>query len=484
MTRPQLIQRFRSSTDTTLAVFKWVNGTVIQIGSNFDSDFTTTEVKQNPSNRAVHWNGNLYAMGNDYFWKYDIAGSGDWAPLLEFSAVATPGHDIGRLGGVLPMDVAGVSTLIFPMTDSSHNLIFLQMDKDENFTAPSPVAPLTTSDFDGDTDSWFSICLFRNQYTWCQGSSAGGIKLYQYSPNANILTGYTFASPLDANTAVDICPFQNQLYILGHESNIWKIFRLEGGAAVALVTLSTITKHSNLGRNEVVLVGDSTSLYSLFRLTGSEIGWEFKQIDIAATGITVADLTPNIPQHIIRNNGIAGVGNSTFLNAYVDIESNPGGQPEINFYYSASAVENSTVNAYKWNGPGNNFEFLGAGGDKFKFAFSHVKVGGGNRAWAGSGELDAFVTMTDVVGSNVEFDYEIHGGTGQQVNIEWYITRENDPPLDLATIISTDNGVLVGQTIISGVVADGNTKHCAWAAVTDGITSVDMPILIPRIITI
>ena len=149
-------------------------------------------------------------------------------------------------------------------------------------------------------------------------------------------------------------------------------------------------------------------------------------------------------------------------------------------YYSDNNIEGNTIVMYKHSGPTNSYEFLGAGGDVFQLAMSYSKIGGGHRTWVASGELDGFLTSTNVVGNVVDFEYIIGGGSGQLTNVRWYLSKDNEPPRDLATIISASGGTVINDTIISGVIADGTTKTFRWGAVTDFVGPTDKPILVPR----
>lgn len=494
MSRPLLVQRWRSTANSTCAVFKWVNGSLIQIGSDFGSDFTITQARWSGFNRVVHWNGKLYTTDSQHVYKYDPAGSGEWGAIWDIDNVGTLGNQVGRMGPVTPMQIDGESKLVFFATLSTNtSLVPYFMDKDENFEIK---AGLTVTAGGWNTENCLTYAkstVFQGNIVWYNTGNDALVRYYSYNPNGNTLTE---ASVSQLNPTVDnsqqpgMCPFQNNMYILGDSGTSWALYRVEGPDWVKLTDiLGSPNVGTFISQFTSALYTDGDSMFALYLVDGTQDGYQLTQIEIGAGGIiTQTDRTSNLPPHLIVNNGITNRNTSVFGIAFADLESNPGGEPEINLFYAPSDVENSSISMYKHGGISGAFEFLGNGGDWFQLAFPYDDIGGGHRTWAASGELDGFITSQQVRGTEIDFTYRITGGSGQAVNVRWYLSNQNEPPMQIATVVSASGGTVVNAfgtpsnpgTIISGVVADGLDKTWTWGAVTDGIGSTDRPILVPR----
>jgi hypothetical protein len=331
MSRPQLVQRFRSSTNAQLGVFKWVNGSLIQVGNDFGSDTTSTDFAQQLNNRVVQWNGILYSVGFDYLWKFDPAGSGVWGAIFDYTDAAILGNEVGRYTPIMPMDVGGENKLVFAVTDSSNNFVAIHMDINETFEVQAPLS-VTATAWDGTNDSQFMKNLIhKGNWAWLGIDNGNVTRLWEYNPNGNTINESTFSVGYGAANNGDICPFQGQLYLVGGDASTkWQLFRIEGSNVVPVVQLHGTNKFGNASEPEASLYTDGNFLFALIKLDATQDGWYLKQIQIDPTGITTWDRTPNLPQHLIHDNGVTSRSNSWWGMCYTDLESNPGGLPEIN----------------------------------------------------------------------------------------------------------------------------------------------------------
>ena len=477
MSRPILVTDWRATGGN--GVYTYTNGTVSQIGSDFGAELTGSSNQYRAYNRAIHWAGDLWALGDARLWKYDVANSGDWGVYHDFQSSARS-DAASRACGFWPVTINDVSYITWGYINTSNQLVFARMDKDGVITEGAGNTTGASEIYNAQL-SWDTPILHQGKPAWGILETSARPKLFVYDPGADTVSSFINNTAQYFNVSLDPCSVGTTLYTIAEDAALeCHLWTAEAGTFVKRANISMGVTHSLAGSwRRPCLIYDDTYLWALFYGDGTQDGWELRRIEIAATGYIVENHSYAIPAALRRNGG-TGAGVESSWHKYVDVESTPG-TPQINLWYFPDKDTGNSVELYSFDPAGPTFMSLGAGADTFEYAISHGALFGGERAWAGSGELGGMRTGHTVNAVDIDVDYEIFGGSGQEVNVEWYFTDDNNNIKTQCTILSSEEGTVVGGTIISGVTADSVAKKFKWGAVLDGISSVATLTLAPRV---
>lgn len=487
MSRPLLMQRWRSSSTSELGVFRWINGSLTQIGGDFGVNHAaTTNEERRAYNRVIQWQNDLWCPGNENFWKYDVANSGSWSVLgLSYATGVAPrtlSANWGRQGAVMPMEIGGEPYLVTPVVVDGGDHCFIRIDVSGVMHFPDSAVGDSTFHDDVTDEFYDAPVVFNNNYWWISTNNSAQFAVFSYDPNSNTISKAWNTAQLASSPRGDLCPFDNQMYAWAAGGNtpyyLWRVqgtdlFRVEPA-------ISTNEKYTN-GRG--CLFSWNDKLYGFALADGAvQDGWQAFEMEVTTTGVIPIEITdPVIPSLLRRDNGVASRSIDENFYSYMDLETDPG-NPTVYLFYSAQDSEGTSISMYRWEGPGGEITYLGAGGDQYQFSIPVSKMGGGHRIWSGSGELIAGVLGSTVNMTTIDLEYSITGGSGEPVNVQWYWTNVGEQMTNLASLENPSEGTLVlGNTTISGVAADGLPKTVRWRALSDGIRAADQIKIVPRV---
>lgn len=480
MGRPILIQSWKNT--GTFGVYTYTDGTVTQVGTDFGPGYSSTNAIDRGFNRVAHFAGDLWAVGRGRIWKYDVANSGDWGVYDDYvSDLYTTEGD--SLAGFQVLVDGGEPYLYWVYLEvGTSQFIFKRMNKSGTIEALSNVISTEQSSHrNAGTASWSAPINHNNKWAWTHATVGNRFGVSIYDPVGHTMVNANNDSAMNTSSFVgSICSQGLSLYALTQSSaNEWALWTVESSNIAKKADL-TSGASSVIGQGLPCLLSDDDYLYAFIYTNGTQNGWALKRIEVAATGYIVEDHTYAIPASLRVNNGAASVNNGSAWYEYKDAESVPG-SVKIQMLFSPQATAGATVSCYDFNTSAMSMTYCGDGADTFQYAFSVGSSLGGERAWAGSGELDGIVVGQTTNSVDVDLDYQIFGGSGQLVNVEWWYTNTNNGLKNQATILSSQEGTVVGGTIISGVTADSSPKQFKWGMVLDGINTSQNVTLAPRI---
>ena len=134
------------------------------------------------------------------------------------------------------------------------------------------------------------------------------------------------------------------------------------------------------------------------------------------------------------------------------------------------------VGLYRWdNAPFGNITFVENGLEGYKFSKINSIAGGSERIWSGSGSLNISQPCLAINGPNIEAKFKVWGSAQSGVSAQLLFNPDRDPTMTLGTLVSSDVGTVVGDTL-EGLVADNVTEiTLVWAAALDGVLTGDNP---------
>lgn len=343
------------------AVFRYTNGTVVQIGGTFgtaepDSDDAGAQLH---SQRVCQFRGSndLYALVDDDVYAYSVEDD-DWSSV---HTLAIPGAAKANRLGPIVMNVGNVPTMVvIYKTNNGSNTEWRFVTSVDGATW-NESAGVTGGTATGATEMAFWKPMVFNQTVWVFQSDSGvELDYLGFNPTAVSIVSVDPTSVLGDHTAsrmmLDHCVYNGRHYVCGsHEAvddSSPAVYEFDGlggftlkfaGAAGAAGTLD-----GHIGK--WCLFTDGTSMFGLFNwaLSGQTRGWDAVKFVEAAGVLTPTNIqTTVIPSAIQQNNAIALT--ESFA-AIVDPEEAPGTVPEIYLYRRSTGATGSAWSVYKWNG--------------------------------------------------------------------------------------------------------------------------------------
>ena len=142
MTQPFLYSRVASTPDSQMAVFKDIDRQVVQIGEDFGTDESIGSMPVTKRfNRCIHWQNDLYFIGRDRIWKYDVEANTGWQSFHIFNTSYAAGHPHPNKLGFTPCSIDGSGVLVTGYGSSVTQMRLIKIDEDGNVTETPPFTP-------------------------------------------------------------------------------------------------------------------------------------------------------------------------------------------------------------------------------------------------------------------------------------------------------------------------------------------------------
>lgn len=488
MTQPFLYLRHRSSAHSQMAVFKDIDRQLVQIGEDFGAGESLVPVGGwlPATNRVIHWQNDLYCVGNFAIWKYDVQNSGLWDVFYEYAA---PAGNSAQLGGLTACSIDGVPVLVTMYGTGSSTGRFVSISTSDIVTESSDKA------FKGAT--WngavsyvpvWSPISWRNNLLFMTKIDDRAIHIYDLKSEA-----LQFTSSVEFNVT-NLIVFNDKVFFAGGseaDGNRMRLRRLDGNIITDLGNIDNAqpTHRTNGTDNDnQCLIAVTGSLYCAWGMLDpiNNPDATAAQIFIDPTDNTIASTigrTNTVPAELRFGGGLAST--ATKIIGRIDNISNNGLSPPT---YEFEVVQTNGDQAqqrrlYTWNGDMNTtWTFIDVGLNDFRHDYN-TQVAGSTveRIWSGSGTLNASEPTLVLSGPNILATFKVWGSNQTQVKAQILFDKEGGLCNTTGTIGSTDVGTIVGN-IVEGLTADGTTEvTIAWEASLDGITTGDNPKIAIRV---
>lgn len=464
MARPKLHIRYQDGTASEAAVFKEVEGSVLQIGSDFGAS-TTSSPGHIRTNGVAHFQDRLYTINDEHIWEY-VPASGDSAAWSSVYALSSSPSPNSRVTGFFPMlkDGAPVLVCLYRTAVSTMSAVFVSSSG-----TFSEVGGLTFTD-----SGWTSPVVHKNQLVWTGDSTNTG-QHNAFDPDAETVSiGSAWSTDGAGESSANLIVFGGELYGIQANSNdvndAYKIHRIEGTTATELFEFGTTSFTFQGGNGRNASFTDGTELYHIGFL-GSSPGWELSRINLGSSD--GADLTSLLPAGM--QGGVSDTDGRVWV--YNNIED---GTNEITMAWTDGDSDSDAVNFYRWDGESTGFTFLGSSAAS-TWALVHDHHGGGHRTFSASGELNAQLIEAQAVGTNFQLSFQIFGDNQTNVICGWLFDLGGEQPQTQCDIASPSAGSLSGN-FITGLTADnGSTTYTvSWLAGSQFVSPGDFPRIVPR----
>jgi len=469
-TRTFLITRNALSTEADTAVFKFVDGFLSQIGTDFGTREGTSAAPRN-MNRVVHWNNNLYVLNHGNLWVY-VPTSGDWVNDRSLDSFSSTYSQIKSAW--TPVTTSGVVTQAawYAVGGTSYKRVEVAEDGSVSFSSTK-----TGVNFSTTTAGFIDTVPLKDKvFLVLSPSSISDQKIVRWEPDTDTETNINNGS--SEERIKRICAHQGNIYIMKVGFNIgWKIYRLDGTSQTLITTFADSASHSNTPNDEreCAMWSDGTYIRVIIPTTDATSRWEMWRIDPSDGSST--ELTDSTMNSVLQ--GLTVVGSASFTE-FVDVESNPGGTPRVWIMAGTNSAGNS-INIYEFIDDSTLMPFVGDGADIVGYSQVSQQQGNGNFTWSGDNEFNVTCQDPVVSGVVIDFDFTLYGeDTGVSVEFKFDRTgggfHNNEVTLLSSTIGSLSSNVIAGLTAVSG----GTTGTVRWAAAGDGVLPADFPSVVGR----
>jgi len=482
MTQPFLYIRNKSTTHSAMAVFKDIDGTLVQVGTDFGTgESTAGDTSWNPSiNRVIHWQNDIYAVGNQKIWKYDVANSGDWDVFYSFASYG--GSLNAHAMGLHPSSINGVPVLVtmYPDTTTLIRAVYIDTDGVVTEGAAQAGGNISLSVANG---GWRDCVSFGNKLYWTSRHLSGPftrINAWEIdlATDTAQLVGYIGTTQHASN----LCVLNSKVFAIGvGPSNIMHLYRIDGNSVTDLGSIQN-SRRSSTSNYQSSLVAVTGCLYATYpdqSLSNSIEGLWATQI--------ILDEYNNISQKIDRpgtipddlyDGGAYADYNSRVFPRIDNISNNGRAVPTYEFDVTANGFYDVTPRRlYTWNGDmDTQWTFILSRMDAARYSYITQVCGSTvERVWSGSGTLNAEAPTLELAGTNINATFKVYGAGQSGVKAELIFDKEGEVCNTVGTLDGTSIGSLSGN-IVTGLVADGTTEVAiSWAAAVDGIATGDNP---------
>lgn len=478
MTQVYLYMRYRGAAFSQNAVFKEVNRQLTQVGGDFGTKAPDTNTRHsfNSDNRVVNWNNDLYAVGVNGIWKYDVAAGGPWTLASTFTGRNTNAiADTMRLG-LTTASLNGEPRLItaYPRNTANTDVVFRWVTTSGTFGS-SPVVTLPSFNAITANDGLGECISYRNSIVF-----GGEDRIYEVSlEDWSVSTAVTSVSQWGSSFIV----FRDRVLELRVNGNFWDLYRKDGTTATLIQRLGNgaggINGFARSNRGAIIQVDDNTLVCFVF-IDGNAGGEESHrcialEFPPDSWTPTVTEVTSQVMPPELRS--VSTLERTSRITARLDLISSTPNNPvyELEFYRNATAEGNS-VSLYKYvPTSGTQLEFIDSGLDGFNYSSISMAETCGKNIWPGSGTINVSPPTLEVDGANINATFDIFGpaSLSGQVALEVWYDKEGFSTTSRGSLQSTDVGSLSGNTVIG--LSPGDTVTVVWRAAIDGIGVVDNP---------
>lgn len=482
MTQAFLHMRHKSSTHSQVAVFKEIDMQLIQVGVDFGVDEDNTNSSP-VFNRILHWENDLYAINDEYIYRYDVqANSGTWETFYTWAATSSAVNNYR--GGLTPCSINGSGVLITGYAGGFDDYKLVKIDKDLNITEYINTGGISAWGTAGAAFMAGAISYRNSIIFWNRTQSNPVAQSYDIETN----TFTTITLPWNVHSPHNqMCVFNDRVYIVvPKNSERMYLWRLDGGAFTDLGAVS-VGNGPNEGSSDEgggALIESDGKLFALYCNRGS-FSWSASELNINSDGglDSWADVTS-----VIIPASLTAKSTSTGSLGVIrtDCVSDPT-SPIYEFLVYSTVAEGQSVDLYRWsNHPSGEMSFINAGLDSSRYSSINTNNGtGGGRVWSGSGVIN--VSQPDLSlnlnGLDIDANFILYGPSPSLggVSLELYFDKEGEITSTRGTISSTTHGSIVANRV-TGLTADNLTEiTVGWGAVTDGIQIGDNPTLAAKV---
>lgn len=472
--------RIKGSTPTQYAVFKEINMQLVQIGSDFGADNTNDESAQ--YNNVAHWGNDLYAVGKNEIWKYDVAANGPWTSFHSYvSQTAFAQKETVKMGFcAASINGSGVLVMAYP-GPAAQDMTFVSIDRDGNATESSAQSILGT-DWNIGSTPIISPLAWRNNVAYRVGrGNATHMVVYDVSAETVINVSSLGDESMQHS---QLCISNDTLYsvecIQGSSPILVKVV---GSASTSLGTLTgsisaPIADYPYWGS---ALCEVDDKLFAFIPDDGAT-GFQCIQANLDSNGdvTSFADVSS-----VVLPTSLSSFSTGTETHALIRIDNttNSGILPIYEMVVYENHTEGTSPTLYRWdNAPSGRMFLVDGGLDNYQFCKISATDGtAGERVWSGSGVINASAPLLTINGANIDAEFTIYGASQTGISLELIYDKEGETTSAIGTLSSTTVGSIVSNQVV-GLTADGITKvKVGWSAAADGIISGDNPKVAARI---
>ena len=489
MTQRFLYMRRLSADHAGVAVFQEIDGEMIQIGDDFGVGESSASENGLAQNRVIHWGNDLYAINQDFIYKYDVANPSGWNAWYTFANPRV--GDIPKMCklGFTTASVEGSGVLVCGYVPVTANRIrFVLIDKDLNVTEDEHIVTFAATD--NRTILANSALLHRNSVFFKLDNQGGGATvIYEYNIKEKTLAGLSPSNGIGIRYSnAQMCIVNDNLYDCGYPVFGFGPPKLRRKSGTFMVEIAAIGSQEHANTDSPWVFGSAMTeidgkLYFINPggANGDGRGWQAFEITLDADGDYASHV--NITSGILPADLISTNNTKAGSVIRIDNVTNSGIDPIYEMVLHKTGSQGVSSFVYRWNNaPTGMFEFVAHTLDDQRFSRISTNNGtGGGQIWSGSGTLNASQPCLTVVGANIDAEFVIYGAGQSGVALELLFDKGGGNPQTIGTIVSATAGNVVGNRV-ENLVADGVTKVTVrWAAAIDGITEGDHPKLAAQV---
>ena len=449
------------------AVFRYLNGTVTQVGNTFGTAEAAVSSPGADMNtqRACQFKGSndLYALNRDDVYQYN-KGTGNWTSVHTLTAPSLNGKS-PRVGPVV-MQVNGVPTLVVAYQSQAVNTAW------RFATSVDGTTWNTSGNLIGPVHSILELAIWNpivvGQTLWFFTTDSGSqAYIYGINPTIGTLTTVLCRAVITPNFAstfyLSQCVWNGVHYVVGlspANNGDAVLYSFSGASFTTVATLNQVASLTGIAagfdqKHASFVYGDDLIVLTWGRYTGAGfLGWYVWRVQpgLVITDITAATMPSSLSAYVSPNKPQDGG-----WGVLVDQESNPGGVPEIYLYYRSNGTSGTPWAVYKWNGfatlMGNAGAPTGSGGDgSHCMAFDML---GSGKLFYTEDELDVSIeSIVQALGGQT-ISFRLYSASGTEVvDVDFFYNDEGESAkTGPASILNASAGTIVANQI-TGLTAD------------------------------
>jgi len=440
---------------TTPQVFLYNNATPAAVGNTFGTaDTQTTGVNEaRQRNRAIHFQGELYAVNADGIYQKDdpTVMTGNWSQVLAFTNPdAQPGF-----GGLYVYDNNGTPGLmgVYAGSDAANAMRWFKYD---GTTWSQAVTHQAINNF----TVFLEFIVFNNMLIGLAGSASGGTFEFTFDPATELVSQ---PNDLFPDQSTSFCIFKGRLFALYNESGSEEKKLAEyTGAWTEISTIDTLASSGPGQTATYALFNDGTNLVAVYLINGAanDDGW---RAQYTTDGLVWNDITTTILPASLRSVNDGGsfsgnVQNERMFPVY-DANTVPGSLAQY-LYHSVNGTIGNVFSMWLYNGIGSVITLVDTGGET-THAIPSGWPNAGERIWT-AGERTIQIVARSRVAGGEQLSFVAYGG-GTGLNVKMYHALHGSPLLIESTLSTpvtggsaTFNG---GSNQVENVAADGSTVY-------------------------
>lgn len=502
MAPPLLFMEHRGS-GGTYKVFRYVGGSVSQIGNSFASFFTSSNILARKGfNRVVQFLGDLYAVTLDGVYKLQPDGvtwsksSGDGG--LNFSNPESQVNtNAGSQSGLHVVYVGNIPYLtgVYKTNNGSNEWRGYWLDGSDLASGWTLGAIQTGPEGEGSnnievmtSEAVYRGVLHVTIHAWT-GVEESEVLTWDVATDSVGSLSNDFNIQEIRNPGM--CIFNDRLFAVTQRNPKLRLHEFTGGAWQFVKDLHPNVNDPISGSRgyTVATFTDSTNMYAI-ALDNSQTGTAPDARGIRAFQIdgslTVTEITSTVlPSSLIavEDGGSYSGTVDTRCHAIYDVDTNPGSL-SIYIYIATDSTEGTIWTVYEWNGPGSQITQIDTGGDVIH-ALPIARLIGGERNFT-SGELDVLILDKDEQLGAEDLIIVLTGDTTGPADKKfklWY-ALEGEPNLLEATLSMVSGGSATFNPTdnqVEGLIADGATEYVVrWDTNADGLSPGDRVVRYPQ----